>query len=136
MLTTGQIHTENFSFTQDQVNEFAQITGDKNPIHLDKDYASRTDFGRPIIHGYLGSSIFSKIIGMDFPGKGTVLLKQTMSFKRPMYVDTPYEACVTVKDTNPQRHFAKVETKITEKDTGHIIMIGEALVMNKEKVIQ
>lgn len=130
----GQIYSEIFSFTQDHVVRFADISGDHNPLHLDNEYASKTVFGKPIIHGVLGASIFSKILGMKFPGEGTVYLKQEMNFRRPMYVGVEYEAICTVKEINKERHQAVIETKITEKLSGKTNLIGEASIMNKEKI--
>ena len=130
----GQIYSEIFSFTQDHVVRFADISGDHNPLHLDTEYASKTVFGKPIIHGVLGASIFSKILGMKFPGEGTVYLKQEMNFRRPMYVGVEYEATCTVKEINKERHQAVIETKITEKLSGKTNLIGEASIMNKEKI--
>ncbi|MBX9853635.1 MAG: MaoC family dehydratase [Cytophagaceae bacterium] len=130
----GQIYTETFSFTQREVEQFAQISGDHNPLHLDQEYAAKTMFGKPIIHGVLGASIFSKILGMQFPGEGTIYLKQEMSFKRPMFVGIEYEAVLTVKEINKDRHSAVIETKITEKESGKTNLIGEAHIMNKEKI--
>ena len=130
----GQIYTELFSFTQREVEQFAQISGDHNPLHLDQEYAAKTMFGKPIIHGVLGASIFSKILGMQFPGEGTIYLKQEMSFKRPMFVGIEYEAVLTVKEVNKDKHSAVIETKITEKESGKTNLIGEAHIMNKEKI--
>jgi len=87
----GDNYQLEFRFTQNQVEDFARLTGDSNPLHLDPDYASRTLFKKPIIHGVLGASIFSKIMGTLFPGEGTIYLSQQLEFKRPMYVDTTYK---------------------------------------------
>lgn len=130
----GQQYTETFSFSQEDVKHFAQLSGDHNPLHLDADYAAKTMFGKPIIHGVLGASIFSKILGMHFPGEGTVYLKQEMNFKRPMYVGVQYQAILTVKEINKDKHLAVIETKVTEKETGKTNLIGEASIMNKERI--
>lgn len=134
MITQGETYHESFEFTQDDVIKFAELSGDKNPLHLDAEYASKTPFKKPVIHGVLGSSIFSKILGMKFPGEGTIYLKQELSFKRPMYVDTKYEAILTVKEIISEKHQALIETKIIEKESGKINAIGEAFVMNKDKI--
>jgi len=130
----GQSYIEVFSFSQDDVVKFAQISGDHNPLHLDEEYASKTMFGKPIIHGVLGASIFSKILGMKFPGEGTIYLKQEMNFKRPMYAGIQYEAVLTVKEVNKERHSAVIETKVKEKESGKVNLIGEASIMNKERI--
>jgi acyl dehydratase len=134
MLELGQVYKETFSFTQEDVNKFAQLTGDTNPIHIDPSYAANTIFKRPIMHGILGASVLSKVLGTQFPGEGTVYLKQEMNFKRPMYVDQNYDAVMTVKELNKDKHTAIIETKIVEKESGKVNLIGDAHIMNKEKI--
>lgn len=134
MLQIGDTYSEVFSYTQEQVIAFAELSGDRNPLHLDAEYAATTMFKKPIIHGILGASIMSKILGMHFPGEGTVYLKQEIDFKRPMYVDVQYEAQLKVLETNPDKHIAIVETKIVDKETGKVNVLGNAHVMHKEKI--
>ncbi len=134
MMEIGQSYTEVFSLSQAQVKAFAEVTGDHNPLHLDAEYAAKTVFKKPIVHGIFGISIFSKILGMKFPGEGTVYMKQEISFKRPMYIDQSYEAIATVKEINRERHQAVIETKIIDKETGKICASGEAQIMNNEKI--
>jgi len=134
MLQVGDTYSEVFSYTQEQVIAFAELSGDKNPLHLDAEYAATTMFKKPIIHGILGASIMSKILGMYFPGEGTVYLRQEIDFKRPMYVDVQYEAQLKVLETNTDKHIAIVETKIVDKETGKVNVLGNAHVMHKEKI--
>jgi acyl dehydratase len=134
MLELGQVYKEAFSFSQEDVNRFAELTGDTNPIHIDPSYAANTIFKKPIMHGILGASVLSKVLGTQFPGEGTVYLKQEMNFKRPMYVDHMYEAVMTVKEINKEKHIAIIETKIVEKESGKVNLIGDAQIMNKEKI--
>ena len=134
MLEVGQSYSEVFSLSQEQVKAFADVTGDHNPLHIDPEYAANTVFKKPIVHGIFGISIFSKILGMKFPGEGTIYMKQEISFKRPMYIDSEYEAVAIVKEVNRDRHQAVIETKITDKETGKICAIGEAQIMNNEKI--
>src|SRR5882757_5472959 len=104
MIENGQTYTYEFNFSQADVIAFANATGDKNPVHLDEAYAAKTMFKRPIMHGMLSASLFSKVFGTLFPGEGTIYLKQTLSFLRPMYVDTKYEAHFTVKEVVPEKN--------------------------------
>lgn len=133
-IEAGTIYTHEFSFTQDEVIQFANVTGDKNPVHLDAEYAAKTMFKKPIMHGFLGGSVFSKVFGTLFPGEGTIYLKQSMSFMRPMYVNTIYEVRMTVKDVNKEKHRANVETNIVDKATGDVVISGEATVMNVDRI--
>ncbi|MFN6945216.1 MAG: MaoC family dehydratase [Cytophagaceae bacterium] len=132
-MKTGQSYSEVFSYSQDDVIKFSELSGDKNPIHLDEEYASQTIFKKPVIHGILGISIFSKIMGMTFPGEGTIILKQDISFKRPLFAGDNYEALLTVIETSPERGHILIETKVCDTQTKKINMIGQVLVMNKSK---
>jgi acyl dehydratase len=101
---------------------------------LDPSYAANTPFKRPIIHGFLGGSVFSKILGTLFPGEGTVYLKQSMEFVRPMFVNTQYEAILEVKEVENEKHKALIQTTIVDVSVQKIVLKGEALIMNKEKI--
>ncbi|MDZ4839731.1 MAG: MaoC family dehydratase [Bacteroidota bacterium] len=134
MIEQGQIYRHDFKFTQEEVALFAQVTGDKNPIHLDAEYAATTMFKVPIVHGFLGGAIFSKVFGTLFPGEGTIYLKQSMAFVKPMYVDTDYEAVFTVIEVNKEKHRATVETILQGKKDGEATVKGEATVMNTSAI--
>lgn len=133
-IDNGTVYTHDFRFTQKDVEQFAAVTGDSNPVHLDEAYAATTLFKRPIMHGFLGGSVFSKVFGTLFPGEGTIYLKQSMAFMRPMFVDTDYEVRMTVKEVNREKHRATVETIIADKNTGDVVISGEATVMNINRI--
>ena len=63
MLKVGDKYEYEFSYTQQDVELFARVTGDNNPIHIDAEFAKTTPFGRPIIHGFLSGAVFSKVFG-------------------------------------------------------------------------
>lgn len=134
MLEVNQTYSHDFKFSQEEVNRFAEVTGDKNPVHIDPAYAAKSMFKRPIMHGMLSASLFSKVFGTLFPGDGTIYLKQTLNFLKPMYVDTAYEAVFTVKEVMKDKHRAIVETVINDKTTGILCTSGEATVLNSEKI--
>lgn len=130
MITLNEVYKHKFSFTQDDIVKFAQVTGDNNPVHLDATYAAGTMFKVPIMHGMLGASLFSKVFGTLFPGEGTIYLKQSLSFLRPMYVDTKYTAIFTVKEIMAEKNRAIIETVILDPSKDLICTTGEATVMN------
>ena len=130
----GDTHTKDFSFSQEQVNAFAEISGDKNPIHIDAEYAANTVYKKPIIHGFLGGSVISNVLGTEFPGEGTVYLNQSMTFRRPMYPDVQYRVVMTVLEVDERRKRAKIETKIISVEDEKPVLTGEANVMNKGKI--
>jgi acyl dehydratase len=129
----GNSFTHVFRFSQADVEAFAQVTGDNNPLHLDAGYAETTPFKRPIIHGMLGASVFTKVLGTQFPGFGSVYLKQTLDFMRPMFVDTDYEGVFTILSVNADKHTAEISTEILDRQTRKVTTRGVATLMNKEK---
>jgi acyl dehydratase len=134
MIELNQVYTHEFQFSQNEVEQFAQVTGDKNPVHLDAAYAATTMFKKPIMHGMLSASLFSKVFGTLFPGEGTIYLKQSLNFLRPMYVDTTYVAVFTVKEIVKEKNRAIVETVIKDKANDTTCTSGEATVMNVNKI--
>lgn len=122
-----------FTFSQDDVQTFADLTGDHNPIHLDAEYAAATPFKKPIIHGHLSSSVFTKFLGMEKPGgPGSVYLKQITEYLRPMFVDKAYEVRFTVQEVNERRSTAEIATEVYDLETGKITIRGVGSLMNKE----
>lgn len=122
-----------FSFTQDDVVAFAKVTGDNNPVHLDESYAASTMFKRPIMHGMLGATVFSKVFGTMFPGEGTIYLSQSLTFLKPMYVNDKYKAVFSVKELFLEKNRALFTTQIFNSDE-KLVMSGEALVMNVDQI--
>lgn len=133
MIALNTVHRHKFSFTQDDVILFAKVSGDHNPLHLDAEFAATTQFKRPIIHGALASSIFSKVMGTEFPGFGSVYLKQVSEFKRPMFVDTDYEAVFTVVNIDEKKHVAEIKCEIFDVATNKKTTDGMATIMNAEQ---
>ncbi len=123
-------YSTRFRFTQADVDRFAEVTGDQNPIHSDPVVAAAGVFKRPIMHGFLSASIFSRLLGMHVPGSGTIYLSQDLRFKKPMFVDTDYEAELTVLELHPDRHIAIIDTRITDLVSGEETIIGVARIMN------
>lgn len=74
------------TFTANEVKIFSDLTGDKNPVHLDEKYAGETMFGSCIVHGALASSIFSTIFANTLPGAGCIYLKSESKFLKPIYL--------------------------------------------------
>ncbi|CAG4989560.1 (R)-specific enoyl-CoA hydratase [Dyadobacter sp. CECT 9275] len=122
-----------FRFSQEEVEKFAALTGDNNPLHLDAAYAATTSFKRPIIHGMLGATVFTKVLGTQFPGFGSIYLKQTLEFLRPMFVETDYKAVFTIKSIQPEKHIAEIATEIIDSNTKKVVTRGIATMINQEK---
>ena len=101
-----------FSFSQEDVNNFSSITGDDNPIHIDEEQAEKSIFKKRIMHGFLSGSVFSKVFGTIWPGNGTIYLSQNMKFLKPMFTNEKYLAKFEVIEILPRYKFM-VRTIIT-----------------------
>jgi 3-hydroxybutyryl-CoA dehydratase len=103
---------------------FAEVSGDKNPIHLDARYAEKTRFGRCIVHGMLTASFISKVFGTDFPGPGCIYLSQTLKFLKPVFVGDIVTTSVRIISIDRVRSRLVFETTCSVLDT--LVVNGEA----------
>lgn len=124
----GQTASYTRTITDEDVRAFAKVTGDENPVHLNDDYAKESRFGARIAHGFLTGAMISKILGMDFPGPGTVYLSQSMKFMGPAYIGDTLWATVTVTDYNKEKNRLTLLTQIVNQKA-ELILTGEAVVM-------
>jgi 3-hydroxybutyryl-CoA dehydratase len=108
------------------VEAFAELTGDGNPLHLDEAYAKTTSFGHRVAHGMLAAAYISAVIGTKLPGPGSVYLKQSLRFRRPVQLGDSVTARVTVKALDARRGHVTLAT-VCEVN-GKRVMDGEALV--------
>lgn len=120
--------------TQENIERFAQITGDENPLHMDDEFASQTQFGGRIAHGMYSASLISAVIGMKMPGPGAVYLGQTLNFKAPVHFGDVLVAQATVAKIVIKAKFkiVEIETKVTNQN-GTIVTDGQATVIPAKK---
>ena len=116
------------TFVEEDVAEFARVSGDSNPAHMDENYAKTTQFKTRIVHGMLAGSLFSALLGTDLPGVGTIYTSQTLKFTRPVHFGEEITASVTVKELNEERNRAVFEC-LAVNPQGEPVIIGEATVM-------
>jgi acyl dehydratase len=126
----GEKLEHTFSFSQQDVIDFARVTGDNNPVHIDESYAQTTIFKRPIMHGFLSGSVFSKVYGTLFPGQGSIYLSQQLNFKRPMFIDMEYKAIFEITDADPAKGTMIIQAKIFDSN-GKVCLDGESKLLNK-----
>jgi 3-hydroxybutyryl-CoA dehydratase len=111
----------------DDVQRFAEIVGDLNPIHLDAEFAGNSFFKKRIVHGAFLAGLISKVLGMDFPGMGTVYISQNSIFKRPVYVDTTVSVEVKVAQVIEEKRRLVLDTNILNSN-GEVCVAGTATV--------
>jgi 3-hydroxybutyryl-CoA dehydratase len=116
------------TITDEDVRAFAELTGDRNPVHLDEEYAATTRFGRRIAHGMLGASLISTVLASELPGPGSVYLSQTLRFTAPVYLGDTVTARVTVTNVREDKPVVTLET-VCVNQRGERVVEGEAVVL-------
>jgi len=127
MLKLGQKSHASKVWSHTEVQTFADISGDVNPIHLNQAYAESTIFKSRIVHGFLVGSLISSVIGNQMPGNGTIYLFQEMKFIRPVFIDEQVFCEVEVIELWPEKLRAKLKTTCL-KGQGEVVIEGFALV--------
>lgn len=134
MIKTGDTYQESLQFTQEDVNTFAKISGDNNPIHIDPEFAATTIFKKPIVHGFFSAAVFSKVFGTKFPGNGTIYMYQDMRFLGPVFVDQPYVALFEVTEVNTEKHTGVIKCTLQNQE-GKDVIVGSAKLKNDAQFI-
>jgi acyl dehydratase len=127
-LKVGMRASRTRQVTSEDIDLFAQVSGDNNPVHLDDDYATDTQFGKRIAHGMYTVSIISAILGNDLPGRGTIYLGQDIQFKAPVYIGDTITATVECVAYREKRRIATFRTTAVNQDET-LVVTGEAVVM-------
>jgi acyl dehydratase len=112
------------------VRQFAEMSGDFNPIHLDDEYAKNTRFGRRIAHGMICGALISRALAMEL-GPGGIYLSQSMKFQQPVFIDDTLSIELTVLAERKEKGIATIET-LVKKTTGETCVKGEAIIMRGE----
>ncbi len=116
------------TISADDVDTFARLTDDTNPVHLDDAYAATTRFGQRIAHGMLTASLISALLANDLPGPGCVYLSQSLKFKAPVYLGETVTAVAEVTAFRPERRIVTLSTNCYNQD-GKLVIEGEAVVL-------
>ena len=115
---------------QSDIDAFARVTGDHNPVHVDEEFAKTTRFGRRIAHGMLTASLISAVLANKLPGEGSVYLGQTLTFVAPVFPGDEITARVTVREIREDKPILKLETVcVNQRD--EIVIRGEATVLKR-----
>ena len=117
--------------SRNEVEQFAQASGDLNPIHRDDLAAQAAGFPRAIAHGMLIGAWISKTLGVEFPGAGTIYLHQSLDFKEPVLVDSSVTLKLEVLSTKPEKGIIEISTIAISSETQRVLATGKAVVKNK-----
>ena len=123
-LTVGQRARRTKTVTARDVDLYADITGDRNPLHFDPEFAARTRFGRLVAQGGITAGMLNALVAMDLPGPGTVFMSQSLRYLAPTYLGDTLTAEVEVLALKPDKPVCQIKTTITNQD-GTVVLEGE-----------
>lgn len=132
MYKVGDAYEEEIIFTSEKERAFTELTGDVNPIHWDVEAAARAGYSAPIVHGMLAACMIGKVIGVDFPGKGTVIVDRYFQFLRPLFVCTPYTISLKIAEIDMDDAVGNIKFKIKDANN-KICLTGYTHVKNSEQ---
>ena len=127
----GDAATRSKTITDEDIRAFAELSGDRNPVHLDDEYAAGTRFGRRIAHGMIAASLVSAALANELPGPGSVYLSQTLRFVAPVFPGDTVTARVEVTKVREDKPVVTLETVCTN-ERGERLIEGEAVVLLTE----
>src|SRR5215204_4562937 len=125
-LSVGMTETLSKTISSSDVVGFAEVTGDRNPIHLSQHFAAKTPFGTRIAHGLYTASLISAVLGTRLPGPGAVYISQTLNFRAPVRIGDTVHVQVEVAELIPDRHRARLACTCSVE--GEVVLDGEALI--------
>ncbi len=127
-LSVGDTAESSKTVSEADVYNFAGVTGDFNPAHINEEYAKKTFFKTRIAHGMLSAGFISAVMGTKLPGPGTIYLKQDLIFKAPVMIGDTITTIVEIIDINKNRNKVYVKTSCINQE-GKIVLDGSAVVM-------
>jgi len=124
----GEFYEKIYYVTEDMGRQFASVSGDYNPIHLNEEVAQKTRFGKKVVHGMLLGSYISGIIGNEFPGNGSVYLKQELDFRKPIFYDSKVKIKIEVLEVDLKKQRLLLGTQCFDCED-NMLIDGKALIL-------
>ena len=115
------------TFGPEEVEAFARISGDRNPLHFDEDFAARTRLGRLVVQGGLTTGLFNALVAMEMPGPGSVFLHQDWDYPAPVYVGDTVTAEAEVIEARADKPITRLRC-VARREDGTEVLRGECLV--------
>jgi len=126
-LSIGMSESYTRTVSDKDIRQFAEVSGDTNPLHLDEAFAATTRFKNRIAHGMLSGSYISTIVGTRLPGPGCLYRSQTLKFRAPVHIDDEVTASVTITELDERRGLVTLNTVCRVGDTD--VIRGEAVML-------
>ena len=127
-IKVGDVFSKSRLVTDELVRQFAEISQDFNPIHLDEEFAASTRFGKRIAHGMLSGAFLSAVLGTEFRERRIVYLQQSMRFIAPVFIGDTVTATATIEHIREDKPIITIDTRCTNQN-GAETLRGEATVM-------
>jgi len=124
-VAVGQKARRGLTLTPEHVATYANLTGDYNPLHFDREFVARTKFGKLVVQGGLTTGLLHALVAMDLPGPGTVFLSQSWKFTAPVYIGDTITAEAEVTSVHATKPVCQLMIKVT-RQTGETVLEGEA----------
>lgn len=124
-LSVGQSEAVTRTISAEDVAAFARLSGDYNALHVDDEFAARTEFGHRVVHGFLHASLLSTLIGMHLPGRGALYLSQSIDFSAPVFIGDTLEARGTIEKIHRDMRIVDIDTAIRNQ-RGELVLRGKA----------
>jgi len=124
----GQTQALQRRILAEDVAAFARLSGDYNALHLDDEFAARTEMAQRVVHGFLHASLLSTLVGMKIPGPGALYLSQSIEFTRPVFIGDTVEARATIERLDSETRVITLATEIVKLGSGERVLRGNAQV--------
>lgn len=115
-LTVGDTAFFEQAISEEDVRTFAQVSGDRNSLHMDDAYASSTPYAGRIVHGMFLGALVSRLVGMQLPGKRALLVKESLEFKKPVRIGEVVRVSGVVTQVSVATRLIELNVQITVAD--------------------
>jgi acyl dehydratase len=123
-LRVGQRARRTQTVTAQEVEFYARITGDRNPLHFDEEFAARTRFGRLVAQGGIAAGMLNALVAMDLPGPGTVFMNQSLRYLAPTYLGDRLTAELEIVSLKPDKPVCQLRATVANQD-GTVLLEAE-----------
>ena len=120
------------TFTDADVEAFAALSGDRNPLHFDDSFVAATRFGRRIIHGGLTTALFNALVAEQLPGPGSVFVHQEWDYPAPVFIGDTVTAQIEVLEARDDKPLTRLRC-IARRADGTVVLQGESLVYTAQR---
>ena len=124
-IVVGQKATRSLTLTAEHVRKYTEISGDRNPLHYDAEFAAKTKFGRLVVQGGLTTGLLHALVATDLPGPGSVFLSQNWKFTAPVYIGDTITAEAEVLSAHASKPVTQLKVTVRRQD-GEVVLEGEA----------